>query len=244
MKERLQKIMANAGICSRRRAEDLIKFGKVKVNGKTITIGDKADVAKDNILVEGKKLKRTRRVYIAFNKPKGCLTTLKDPSGKKTIFDMIKSKERVIPVGRLDYNTEGLILLTNDGDFANKIMHPRYETNKVYQVTLDKPFDEDLVKRFKKGLRLEDGMTRPSVVKPISNDKRTVSIRLHEGKNRIVRRMFNFLGYNVRRLVRVKVGTIGLSDLAPGKTRPLSKNEVLSLIRKEKDIVKDQDETK
>jgi len=232
MLERVQKIISNAGYCSRRKAEDLIKAGRVKVNNKLITIGDKADISKDTITVEGKKLQRKRRLYLAFNKPKGYLTTLKDPSGKKTIFDLIKTKERLIPVGRLDYNTEGLILLTNDGDFANKIMHPRYEVKKLYFVTLHKPFNEEYVKKIKKGIRLEDGMTRPATVKAISPDKKTVSIRLHEGRNRIVRRMFNHLGYNVRRLVRVKVGTIGLSDLAPGKTRPLSSAEVKSLIGK------------
>jgi 23S rRNA pseudouridine2605 synthase len=232
MEERVQKIIANAGICARRRAEDLIKSGKVTVNGKKITIGDKADVSKDDIVVDGKKLKRIRRVYLAFHKPKGCLTSLKDPSGKRTIFDIIKVKERVIPVGRLDFNTEGLLILTNDGNFANKIMHPRYEVRKIYHVSLDKPFDEDLAKKFKHGIRLEDGVTRPSIVKALSNDKRTVSITIHEGKNRIVRRMFNSLGYNVRRLVRVKVGPIGLNDLPAGKTRPLTTDEIMSLVKR------------
>ena len=230
MEERVQKIIANAGICSRRSAEDLIKFGKVTVNGKRITIGDKANLS-DDIVVDGKKLTRGRRLYYAFHKPRGYITSLKDPSGKKTIFSLIKIKERVIPVGRLDFNTEGLILLTNDGNFANKVMHPRYEVKKVYHVTLDKPFNEDLVKKFKRGINLEDGMTRPSIVKVLTPDKRIVAIRLHEGKNRIVRRMFNYLGYNVKRLVRVKVGPVGLSDLPVGKTRPLTTTEVVSLLK-------------
>ncbi len=234
MEERVQKIISNAGICARRKAEDLIKSGKVTVNGKRITIGDKADVSKDDIVVEGKKLKRSRRVYYAFHKPKGYLTSLKDPSEKKTIFSIIKVKERVIPVGRLDFYTEGLLLLTNDGNFANKVMHPRYEVKKIYHVTLDTPFDEEHGKKFKRGLRLEDGMTQPSIVKALSSDKKTVSIQIHEGKNRIVRRMFNFLGYNVRRLVRVKIGPVGLNDLGVGKLRPLTTDEVVSLIGKEK----------
>jgi len=230
MEERVQKIIANAGICSRRSAEDLIKFGKVTVNGKRITIGDKANLS-DDIVVDGKKLTRGRRLYYAFHKPRGYITSLKDPSGKKTIFSLIKIKERVIPVGRLDFNTEGLILLTNDGNFANKVMHPRYEVKKVYHVTLDKPFNEDLVKKFKRGINLEDGMTRPSIVKVLTPDKRIVAIRLHEGKNRIVRRMFNYLGYNVKRLVSVKVGPVVLSDLPVGKTRPLTTTEVVSLLK-------------
>lgn len=229
--ERVQKIIANAGIMSRRKAEEMIQQGKVKVNGQTITIGSKADVLRDRIVVEGKPLQLQKRLYYAFYKPGDCLTTLDDPRGRKTIFHYIKSKERLIPVGRLDFKTEGLLFLTNDGDFANRIMHPRYETKKTYYVFLDKPLAKQQAEKIERGVELEDGTTSPAKVRIKSPDSTEVEVTIHEGKNRIVIRMFNALGYNVLRLVRTHIGKLSLGDMQPGKMRELSYQEVQMLMK-------------
>ena len=189
MLQRVQKILANAGVCSRRQAEDLIRKGRVKVNGKVIGIGGKADPFKDNINVDGKKLERPDQIYFAFNKPPDCLTTLHDPKGRKTILHYVRLQERVIPVGRLDFNTQGLIFLTNDGDFANLVMHPRYEVQKKYMIFLDKKFSHEDAMRVKRGLHLGDTVTRPANVRYVSPAKDVIEISLHQGQNRIVRRM-------------------------------------------------------
>ena len=231
MEERVQKIIANAGFCSRRKAEELIERGLVKVNGKVITIGSKADSSKDDIIVDGRRLKGGEKVYFAFNKPGDCLTTLDDPAGRKTIFHYIKLKDRVIPVGRLDFKTEGLLFLTNDGDFANRVMHPRYEVEKTYMAYLDKPFELKDVEKVKNGVELEGTMTRPAKIRFASKDKDVVEITLHEGMNRIVRRIMEALGYNVKRLIRVKIGSVDIGDLLPGRTRKLSYQEIRQFMR-------------
>lgn len=235
MEHRLQKIIANAGVCSRRKAEDLIEQGKVKVNGKVISLGDKADPDKDKITIWGKPLLQTKKIYLAFNKPPDCLTTLDDPRGRKTIFDYISKKERIIPVGRLDFKTEGLLLLTNDGDFANNVMHPRYEVNKTYVVHLDKPFTREAVEKLKKGIDVEDKRTSPAKVRFANEKKDIIEVTIHEGRNRIVRKMMQELEYKVQRLIRVKIGNVALGTLPKGHTRNLSFQEVKSLMPKNKE---------
>ncbi len=236
MLQRVQKIIANAGLMSRRKAEEVIAAGKVKVNGSVIGLGDKADPLKDVITLDGRKVELGKRLYIMFHKPVDCLTTLSDPKGRKTIFSYLPKNERLIPCGRLDYKTEGLLLLTNDGDWANKIMHPRYEVEKTYLVFLDKDFSKEDIVKLKKGIFLEDldFTTRPAKVRYAGffspsrskGKKDVIELTIHEGKNRIVRRMMKALGYGVKRLVRVKVGKLSLGELRPGKYRKLSKKEI------------------
>jgi len=222
VKHRVQKLLSNHGYCSRRKAEDLIKDGRVTVNGKKITIGDQA-TEKDTIAVDGKVVGKERKVYLIFNKPVGCVTALRDPQ-YKTVMSYISVKERVFPVGRLDYNTSGLLLLTNDGDFANKIMHPSHEIKKKYLVTLDNPIDKKAIDNLQRGVQLDDGKTRP--VKTHVVEPHVIEISIHEGKNRIVRRMFTALGYRVKALSRVAVGKLSLGDLKVGTYRNLTKKDI------------------
>jgi 23S rRNA pseudouridine2605 synthase len=231
MEERVQKIIANAGHCSRRKAEQFITEGKVRVNGKVITIGTKADPAKDDIIVDGRHLKHPDKVYLAFNKPGDCLTTLDDPRGRKTIFHYLNLKDRVIPVGRLDFNTEGLLFLTNDGEFANLVMHPRYEVDKTYMVFLDKKFELSDVEKVKKGIDIEGKITSPAKVRFSGKSHDIIEITLHEGMNRIVRRMMEVLGYGVKRLIRVKIGNVDIGDIQPGKYRKMGFQEVRQFMK-------------
>lgn len=233
MKYRLQKIIASAGVCSRRKAEELIRQGKVKVNGELKKVGDKADIFIDEIIVDGKKLSQPEKVYLAFNKPPDCLTTLHDPKGRKTILEYIKIKERVIPVGRLDFKTQGLIFLTNDGDFANKVMHPRYEVEKTYMVFLDRKVVHEDVEKLKSGVKLDDYTTRPAKVRYGSPAHDVIEITIHEGQNRVVRNMMAALGYNVKRLIRVKIGNVELGDIAQGRYRKLSHREVQQFLKQQ-----------
>ena len=219
---RVQKLLSNYGYCSRRKAEELIKEGKVKVNNKVISIGDKAS-EKDKIFVNEKLVKKQRDVYLAFNKPVGCVTALSDKH-HKTIMDYIKIKERIFPIGRLDYNTSGLLLLTNDGSFANKVMHPRYEINKSYLVSLDKPISESKINQIVKGVKLEDGKTSPANVKMRKSN--LIEITIHEGKNRIIRRMLKKLGIKITSLERIKIGNLSINKLSPGKYEHLTKAEI------------------
>ena len=230
MLQRVQKIIASAGICSRRKAEKLVEQGKVKVNGKVISVGAKADPLKDNILVDGKKIKQPDRIYLAFNKPPDCLTTLHDPKGRKTILYYVKLNERVIPVGRLDFKTQGLLFLTNDGDFANRIMHPRYEIEKKYMVFLDRRFSAEHAARIEKGIDLGDIKTRPAKVTYASPKRDVITITLHEGQNRIVRKMMSHLGYKVKKLIRTRIGNVKLGNLRQGNYRKLTKKEIIDLV--------------
>ncbi|MFH1053584.1 MAG: pseudouridine synthase [Candidatus Woesearchaeota archaeon] len=219
---RVQKLLSKYGYCSRRKAEQLIQEGRVKVNGKVITIGDQA-TENDKISVDDKIVKGQRLVYLMFNKPLGCVTALTD-STFDTIMDYIDIKERVFPIGRLDYNTSGLLLLTNDGDFANKVMHPRYETNKTYLVGLQNPIKDKDLDKIRGGISLDDGMTSPAKVK--RKNSTMLEITIHEGKNRILRRIFEKLGYKVKFLQRIKVGKLGLGNLKPGKYKQLTKEDL------------------
>jgi 23S rRNA pseudouridine2605 synthase len=219
--QRVQKIISNAGRMSRRKAEEYIDQGRVRVNGKSITLGDKATPS-DKITVDGEPLKIGRKRYLMFHKPPNCLTTLDDPQDRPTILKYVKEKERLIPVGRLDFKTEGLLLLTNDGDFANHVMHPRYEVKKTYIVYLHKPLDREHKKKMEFGIELEEGRTKPMRLKYLSEGKDVVQITIHEGKRRIVRRVFFKLGYKTQRLIRTKVGRLDLGDLQKGRYRDLT----------------------
>lgn len=212
---RIQKLLSNHGYCSRRKAEELIKDGRVKVNGKPVKLGDSAS-EKDILRVDGKKVAGEPKVYLLFNKPVGCVTAVKDEKFK-TVMDYIKVKERVFPVGRLDYNTCGLLLLTNDGDFANNVMHPRYDISKTYLVGITRPIAGSEKRALERGIVLEDGKTSPAKVKVHNLGK--VEITIHEGKKHIVRRMFEKLGIPIKFLMRVKVGKLNLGWLKPGQFR-------------------------
>lgn len=229
--QRIQKLIANYGFCSRRKAEELIKAGKVKVNSQIAKLGDKA-TEQDKIEVEGKILTKPKRLYLLFNKPPDCVTTLSDPQKRKTIFHYLKElKQRVIPVGRLDFNTSGLLLLTNHGDFANKVMHPRYEINKTYQVLLNKPLSQNHKTKIENGIPLEDGLSPKTKLIQIDKQAKTWELTLHEGKKRIVRRIFQSQGFEVISLTRTAIENIKIDNLPQGKYRELTNQEINSLLK-------------
>lgn len=234
--ERLQKILAQAGIASRRKSEQLILEGRVEVNDKVVTeLGVKADPEKDVIKVNGKPIKQERKVYLLFHKPKGVITALSDPKGRKTVADFLKNvPERVYPIGRLDYDTEGLLLLTNDGEFAQAMMHPSSEIPKTYFASLKGIPHGSVLEKLQAGIKLDDGMTAPAEVeyvdvKPDRNES-VISITIHEGRNRQVRRMFEAVSYPVHKLRRVKYGILTLEGVSRGKYRSLTKEEVNNLL--------------
>ena len=228
-KYRVQKLLSNYGYCSRRKAEEFIEQGRVTVNGKVISLGDKA-AEKDKIHVDGKPVDKERKLYFMFHKPLGYVTALHDKH-EKTIMDILPIKERVFPVGRLDTNTSGLLLLTNDGDFTNKITHPRYEIKKTYYVRLNKSIKINDVRKLEKGgIKLEEFTTSPTSVKTL--DTMTLEITVHEGKNRIVRRMFEFLGYDVKQLCRIRIGGLELGKLALGKFKKLTDAEKKAIFKR------------
>lgn len=230
-KVRLQKIIAGAGAASRREAERLIQDGLVTVNGRVVTdLGTQVDPEDSHIKVRGKLIRpETRKVYLALHKPGGYVTTQHDPQGRPTVMDLIHGvRERVFPVGRLDYNSEGLLLLTNDGELANAIMHPRFHLAKTYQVKVKgKPSPEKLQK-LTRGIRLTDGLTAPVKIEKVRHlaANTTLEITMHEGRRRQIRRMFEKIGHDVVRLRRVRIGPVGLGNLAPGKFRKLDSREI------------------
>ena len=226
MEERVQKIIANSGYCSRRHAEELISKGKVTVNGNIIKLGDKADLETDEIMVGDTQIEQARKIYIMLNKPKHYEVTLSEKVDRN-VMKLIPISERVFPVGRLDKNTTGLLLLTNDGDFANKITHPRYEKEKTYFVKLDKRLEDKDIKELEKGVNLTDVYIKAKL-KKYHND--TFEVTIHEGKKWIIKRMFFKLGYYVQELSRTKIGKLRL-DVKVGKWRFLTKKEVEELMR-------------
>lgn len=234
MLERLQKIISAAGITSRRASEALILGGQVTVNGIVVTeLGSKADPDKDTITVDGKTLKVSeQRIYILLNKPTGYITALKDSQGRPLVTDLLKDvSERVYPVGRLDYNTEGLLLLTNDGDWANRLMHPSHEIEKEYHVRVRGKVIDQQLKRMAEGVELEDGKTAPAVVNLVKSGEQNdwISVAIHEGRNRQVRRMCEAVSLSVVRLKRIRYGNLMLGTLRAGKFRYLSDAEVREL---------------
>ncbi|EAX46547.1 pseudouridine synthase [Thermosinus carboxydivorans Nor1] len=235
MPERLQKILSQAGIASRRAAEKLILDGRVAVNGKIITeLGAKVDWPRDRVTVDGKPIAAEAPVYILLNKPKGVITSLKDPRGRKTVIDLLKDvPERVYPVGRLDYNTEGLLLLTNDGDLTHALTHPSHEIKKTYVSKIAGLPNEEQLDRLRAGIKLSDGMTSPAAVRLLDFDPvkqvAVVEITIHEGRNRQVRRMFEAIGHPVKSLKRTKYAFLTLTGLKRGEYRRLTPDEVASL---------------
>ncbi|MBZ0157241.1 MAG: rRNA pseudouridine synthase [Alphaproteobacteria bacterium] len=233
MEQRIQKILALMGIASRRKAEEYIAEGRVTVNGKVATLGMKADPERDHIKVDGKLLVRPEpKVYYMLNKPREVVTSLSDPSGRTTVKAFLKGiRYRVFPVGRLDYDSEGLLLITNDGDFAQSLLHPSKEVPKVYQVKVKGTVGQEKIEKLRHGVRLEDGMTAPARVKRISMQKAAESnswleVAIHEGRKRQVRRMLEKVGHPVIKLKRVGIDGLRLGDLKPGEIRPLTREEV------------------
>ncbi len=226
--ERLNKYISSCGICSRRKADELIENGKVEVNGVLITnLGEKVEDS-DVIKVNGKKIsKEIKKVYIALNKPKGYVTTNSDQFGRKNVTELIKEDVRVYPVGRLDMYTEGLLILTNDGYFSNKMMHPKNEINKTYIVSTSTNVTEEQIRKLQEGVDIGDYVTKPAMARML--DKSKLEIIIHEGKNRQVRRMCEAVGINLLNLKRVKIGIIELGTLQTGKYRYLTKDEIESI---------------
>ncbi|MBU2701020.1 23S rRNA pseudouridine2605 synthase [Sporomusaceae bacterium BoRhaA] len=234
MAERLQKVISQAGVTSRRDAEKIITAGRVKVNGKTVSeLGTKVEL-EDVIKIDGKAINREKLVYVLLNKPKGVVTTLKDPEGRETVASLVKDiSERIYPVGRLDYHTEGLLLITNDGNLTQAITHPRHHIPKVYEVkVLGLPSDEQLDK-LRQGIKLEDGLTQPAKVILLNRDQvKNVSeleVTIFEGKNRQIRRMFEAIGHPVRDLKRTKLAFLTLVGVKRGAYRLLTADEVRRL---------------
>lgn len=230
---RLQKYMAHAGLASRRVCEDILRAGRVTVNGKPATLGMVVDPARDKVLVDGRPIGRPeRKRYLILHKPAGYVTTVRDQFKRKTVMDLIKGvPERIYPVGRLDYDTEGLLILTNDGKLANRIMHPRYELEKVYLVTVKGQITLTALRQLRRGVELSDGKTAPARVELLMNDGNSSMIRMaiSEGRNRQVRRMCEAVGFPVVRLVRIAVGPIKLGKLKSGEFRDLTPAEISKL---------------
>ncbi|MDD4504002.1 MAG: pseudouridine synthase [Clostridiaceae bacterium] len=231
MAERLQKVMSEFGVASRRKCEEMIAAGKVKVNGRFITEqGCKVDIEKDIIEVDGKILKSLDdKLYIILNKPVGCITSVKDQFGRPTVLDLLNGISiRVFPIGRLDYDTEGLILLTNDGDLTYKITHPKHNIDKTYRALVRGEVNQKDVMNFVIGIEIEDYVTAPAKLEIVkySKGKSIIDITIHEGKNRQVRKMCSAMGHEVIRLKRIRIGEIGLGNLKIGEWRYLSNSEI------------------
>lgn len=237
MEERLQKYLANCGVASRRKCEEYIKQGKIKVNGEIVTeLGTKINPEKDIIEFENKKIKQnSKNIYILLNKPIGYVTTADDQFGRDTVLDLVKVRERIVPVGRLDMYTSGALILTNDGDFVYKVTHPKHEIEKTYTVTVKGIVQNSEVEQLRQGVKIEEYTTKPAKVKILKTDiEKEISrleITIHEGKNRQVRKMCEAVGRKVLALHRSKIGNIGVKDLELGKWRYLNSKEVEQLTK-------------
>lgn len=234
MEERLQKIIARAGLASRRAAEEMISQGRVTLNGVPVaSLGTKADQDKDEIRIDGKLVSpETAKIYLALHKPRGYVTSLKDPEGRKIVTDLLPHvPERLFPIGRLDYDSEGLLLLTNDGDFAYRLEHPRFRIPKTYRVKARGRLTGNEMHHLAKGITLEDGIFRPTAIRieKINKESCWLVLTVTEGRNRVIRRGFAALGHTVERLVRVAIGDLQLGDLREGEHRFLTKREIRAL---------------
>lgn len=238
MRERLQKILSEIGVTSRRKAEDMIMEGRVTVNGVTATIGMKADPFVDYIKVNGKLvagpgIRATKRVYYKFYKPRNVVTTLYDPEGRPTVKDYLKGiKYKVFPVGRLDFDSEGLLLLTNDGEFANAITHPSKKIPKTYHVKVKGIIEDKGIEQLRRGVKLEDGITMPAEVRRLRKgiNNSWIEITLYEGRKRQIRRMLDKVGHPVIRLIRIGIGPFKIGSLRPGEIREI-KEDLCSAIK-------------
>jgi len=230
--ERLQKYMARCGAASRRKSEEMISAGRVTVNGQTVSeLGYKVNEG-DHVMLDGKPLNpESRKVYIALNKPVGYVSTVKDERGRKTLLDLVDVPERIYPIGRLDYDTSGLIFLTNDGEIYNKVIHPRGEKNKVYIALVQGILTKEEIDSFEKGLEIDGHLTAPAEIKTrsILGKNAQVEITIHEGRNRQIRKMCEKIGHPVITLKRISIGNIEIEDLPVGKWRYLTEKEVEQL---------------
>ncbi len=232
--ERLQKILSRAGIASRRAAEQIILDGRVTVDGKIITeLGAKFDININKISVDNKPIPLTEeKIYILLNKPQNVLSSAKDDRGRTTVVDLINDvNERIYPVGRLDYDTEGLILLTNDGELMNSLLHPKYQINKTYLAKVTGNVTKDKLYKLQNGIQLDDGLTAPAIVRVVgkSNTEAKIEITIHEGRNRQVRRMFAAIDCEVKKLKRIKFANLTIHDLKIGQYRRLTEAELENL---------------
>ncbi len=232
--ERLQKIIASRGLCSRRQAEKWIEEGRVRVNGNTASLGDSADITEDVIEVDGKRLpKAGKKLYLMLNKPRGYVTTLSDEKGRKNAAELVSGcGERVYPVGRLDMDSEGLLIFTNDGEFANLLMHPKHEVDKVYRVWVT-GFDPEKLEALKVPIELDGYRIKKPHVRPVKTEsnRAILDITIHEGRNRQVRRMCQAAGMEVARLKRIAEGGVRLGELKLGQWRELSPEEIQTLLK-------------
>ncbi len=238
---RLQKLIADAGYCSRRAAEELIRHGEVTVNGETAEIGSKADPDRDRILIAGRPLRARRQpqVTLAMNKPRGYLCSNSDPHHEKTVFDLLPAEMgrlRLFCAGRLDKNSEGLLILTSDGDLAHRILHPSRKITKRYRVQLNRPFPRETLARVLQGVRHEGELLRPDKVILLGRDQSPAAsdqleVHLHQGRKREVRRIFEAVGFHVKRLKRVQIGAYVLKGLGPGSSRVLGPEDIKALLK-------------
>lgn len=232
--ERLQKVIAQSGVCSRRKAEELILAGKVKVNGQKVTTLGTRVSAQDQISVNGKIISKEEKVYYVLNKPKGCVTTVKDDKDRDTVMNYVPAGTRVFPVGRLDYDTSGVLLLTNDGRFANQMMHPRYHLPKTYEINLQGMLSEEDIRKLRRGFSWKGETFGPAKVfirnKDYARDRMLVSLTIYEGHNHQVKNMMEALGHHVRKLHRASFGFVTVQDLRPGECRRLKPFDVRRLM--------------
>jgi len=231
--ERLQKYLAHAGVASRRKCEELIVAGRVSVNGETVTaLGTQVDPQRDRVAVDGRPITPPRRHrYLLLNKPRGVLSTARDPHGRRTVLDLVPSERRLYPVGRLDMDSEGLLLLTDDGELAQRLTHPRYEHDRAYEVWVDGRPSQTTLQRLREGIELQDGPTWPAEVAVQRRESGGTWLRfvIHEGRKRQLRRMCEAVGHPVRRLVRVAMGPLALGELTQGQYRALTRQEQQAL---------------
>ena len=239
--ERLQKLMARAGVASRRKCEELIEAGRVTVNGSVVTrLGTRVDPERDEVRVDGRPVRvgsteadtSGGHAYVLLNKPAGVISAMSDRRGRKALGDLVPIPTRLYPVGRLDYDSEGLILLTNDGELANLLTHPRYEHKKEYRVVLTGQLTDEALDRWRRGVMLDDRPTTPAQVEVMdrSEDRTVLRVVMHEGRKRQIRRVADLLGYPVRELVRVRIGPLKLGGLAAGQWRYLTEREIEHLV--------------